>query len=182
MVEDFERICFVAGSHSGARRASRRAGGGPRAVVARGGAGRPSRHKKRGETQGPPHCRDGGQEVGEIGCQEKVSEHGGTHTRQAGGVMPRRRIAALVVQFLPRRQRAQRGILSPFLSQRGGWISGSVPKPPGYDMTRWLLARGRGRRAQPGGWIGGSVPKAPGYDVTRWVTSRMRIKRRRRRR
>ena len=60
-----------------------------------------------------------------------------------------------MVQFLPRRQRAQRGILSPFRSQRGGWISGSVPKPPGYDMTRWLLARGRGRRAQPGGWIGG---------------------------
>ena len=115
-------------SHSGARRASRRAGGGPRAVVARGGAGRRSRDKKKGETQGPPHCHDGGQEVGEIGGEERVSEHFGTHTRRTGGLMPGRR--RLVV---PRRQRS---IPLPFRSQRGGWISGHVPKPPGYDMTR----------------------------------------------
>ena len=42
--------------------------------------------------------------------------------------MPGRRRAALVVQSLPRRQRARRGIPSPFRSQRGGWINGSVPR------------------------------------------------------
>jgi len=119
---------------------------GPRTVMARGGAGRGSRDKKRSETQGPPHCRFSGQEESDIDGQERVWEHGGTHTRRAGGVMPR--VPRVVVQSRPRRQRS---IPSLFRSQRGGWISTSVPKSPGYGLTKWLLARRRRGRAQRGG-------------------------------
>jgi len=83
--------------------------------------------------------------------------------------MPHRR--TLVVQSLHRRQRS---IPSPFRSQRGGWISASVPKPPGYDLTKWLLARRRRGRAQRGGWISRSVPKPPGYDLTQYIKRRCR--------
>ena len=65
---------------------SRGAGGRPRAVVARGGTGGRPRDKKRVETQGSTHCRNGRQEVGSIDGQERVSEHGRTHSRRAGRV------------------------------------------------------------------------------------------------
>ena len=77
----------------------------------------------------------------------------------------------LVVQSRPRYQRS---VPSPFGRQRGGWISASVPKPPGYDLTKWLLARQR--RGQRGGWISADVPKPPGYDLAQWLSSRRRIK------
>ena len=71
---------------SGQCRPSRGAGGRPRAVVARGGTGGRRRDKKRVETQGSTHCCNGRQEVGSIVGQERVSEHGRTHSRRAGCV------------------------------------------------------------------------------------------------
>ena len=65
---------------------SRGAGGRPRAVVARGGTGGRPRDKKRVETQGSTHCQNGRQEVGSIDGQERVSEHGRTHSRRVGRV------------------------------------------------------------------------------------------------
>ena len=61
-------------------------GGRPRAVVARGGTGGRPRDKKRVETQGSTHCCHGCQEIGRIDGQERVSEHGRTHSRRAGRV------------------------------------------------------------------------------------------------
>ena len=92
-------------------------------------------------------------------------------TRRVGCVMPGRK--SLVVQSIPQRQRARRGLPSPFRTQRGGWISASVPKPPGYDMLKYIKWR---HRAQRGGWISPHVPKPPRYDMLKY------IKRRRRRR
>lgn len=175
MGEDFDRICIVWGSHFSASRGSQRAGWGPRAVVARGDAGRAPRDKKRSETQGTAYCGCRGQEVGQSVCQEGLWEHGGTTTRRVGCVMPGRRRASLVVQSIPRRQWARRGTplpYRPFLGQRGGWISGSVAKPPGYNLTRQLLAMQRQRRAQRGGWIDRSVPKPPLYDLVQRIKRR----------
>ena len=59
-------------------------------------------------------------------------------------------------------------------AQRGGWISASVPKPPGYDLTKWLLARQRQCRAQLGGWIDTRVRKPPGYDLIQSIKRRRR--------
>ena len=84
----------------------------------------------------------------------------------------------LVVQSRPRYQRS---VPSPFARQRGGWISASVPKPPGYDLTKWLLAQQRRGRAQRGGWFNPHIPKPPGFGLPKWVAARMRIKRPRRR-
>jgi len=108
----------------------------------------------------------------DIDGQERVSEHGGTPTRRAGGVMWRG--PRVVVQSRPTQQRS---IPSPFRSQRGGWISGSVPKPPGYDLTKWLLARRRRGRTQRGGWIDASMPKQPGYGLTQYLKRRRRAQR-----
>ena len=74
------------GTHSGQGRGSQGAGGRSRAVVARGDTGCRGRDKKRCETPGRSHCRDGRQKVDDIGCQERVSKHGGTHSRRAGRV------------------------------------------------------------------------------------------------
>ena len=80
----------------------------------------------------------------------------------------------LVVQSRPRYQRS---VPSPFGRQRGGWISASVPKPPGYDLTKWLLARQRraqrGGRYERGGWSIASLPK-PVYDVIKTIKRRRR--------
>ena len=81
----------------------------------------------------------------------------------------------LVVQSRPRYQRS---VPSPFGRQRGGWISASVPKPPGYDLTKWLLARQRRGRAQRGGVY--SIVSEE-YPVREYQSAFMRrIKRRRR--
>ena len=59
---------------------------GARAVVARGGTGGRPRDTKRIETQGSPHCCHGRQEIGRLDSEERVSEHGRTHSRRAGRV------------------------------------------------------------------------------------------------
>ena len=60
-------------------------------------------------------------------------------------------------------------------AQRGGWLSASVPKPPGYDLTKWLLARQR--RGQRGGTYSRMIEEFPRPYETPFMR---RIKRRRR--
>ena len=93
--------------------------------------------------------------------------------RQRGGSFVNMFRSFLGVNWLLRQAKKRR-------TQRGGWISASVPKPPGYYLTKWLLARQRRARAQRGGWMSASLPQLPGVDLAKWGAVRKRIKRRRR--